>query len=226
VLNVDAPVTAGQTVTFDTWYWIEEGWDYGFVEALVDGEWVSVPVYDADGNEITTDDDPHQNNEEGNGITGTSGGEYFVDYPELLTVHTGPLPEGTSDVRFRYSTDAAYVDTGWFVKDVLVDETATSLSSPADNWVYTLPEQVNNWSVQIVSPCDLTPGETLEGETTDSGRYIYQFESAEISQSFTQCTTKERFTVVISNMTGGPVDTLDAPYRFRITNTAAKGNRG
>ena len=28
------------------------------------------------------------------------------------------LPAGTTDVQFRYSTDAAYLDTGWFVDDV------------------------------------------------------------------------------------------------------------
>ena len=45
ILDVDsAGDAAGQTVDFWTWYFIEEGWDYGFVEALVDGEWVTVPL--------------------------------------------------------------------------------------------------------------------------------------------------------------------------------------
>ena len=44
VLNVDSPVSGGQTVDFWTWYFIEEGWDFGFVEALVSGEWVTVPL--------------------------------------------------------------------------------------------------------------------------------------------------------------------------------------
>jgi hypothetical protein len=76
-----------------------------------------------------------------------------------------------------------------------------------------------------VSPCDLTPGTTLAGETTEDGRFIYRFNSSTVSQSFTQCSTKDSFTVVISNMAGGAVDTLDAPYRFRITNTGAKGTK-
>ena len=28
------------------------------------------------------------------------------------------LPDGATDVRFRYSTDAAYLDTGWFIDDI------------------------------------------------------------------------------------------------------------
>ena len=64
------PVTGGQTVDFWTWYFIEEGWDYGFVEALVGGEWVTVPLVDDAGTAVTTDTNPHDNNDEGNGLTG------------------------------------------------------------------------------------------------------------------------------------------------------------
>ncbi|MGN6576994.1 MAG: hypothetical protein ACTHKG_15055, partial [Nocardioides sp.] len=56
-------------------------------------------------------------------------------------------------------------------------------------------------------------------------QYIYQLQGSDISQSFHRCSTKESFTVVISNMTSGPIDTLDAPYKFRVTNTAAKGQK-
>ena len=223
ILNVDTPVTGDDTLTFDTWYFIEQGWDYGYVEALVDGNWVTVPVTSG-GDTITTDTNPQGNNDEGNGLTGTSGGEYFVDEPELLKASVD-LPEGTTDVRFRYSTDAAYVDTGWFVNNVEVDGAEATLTSPEDNWVFADPVQQNDWSVQIISPCDLTPGEEIGGESQDAGRYIYELEGSDISQSFTQCSTKDSFTVVISNLTSGAIDTLDAPYKFRITNTAAKGQK-
>ena len=39
-----AGLPAGQTVDFTNWHFIEDGWDYGFVEALVGGEWVTVPL--------------------------------------------------------------------------------------------------------------------------------------------------------------------------------------
>jgi hypothetical protein len=223
ILDVDAPVTAGDVLTFDTWYFIEQGWDYGYVEAEVDGEWVTVPVT-SDGQVITTDTNPQGNNDEGNGLTGTSGGEYFVDEPALIPASV-TLPEGTTDVRFRYSTDAAYVDTGWFVNDVQLNGTPAVVTSPEDEWVFTDPVQENNWSVQIISPCDLTPGKDIDGESQDAGRYIYELQGSDISQSFSRCSTKESFTVVISNLTSGAINTLDAPYKFRITNTAAKGQK-
>ena len=120
ILDVDSAGTAdGAVVDFWTWYFIEDGWDYGYLEALVDGEWVTVPLYE-NGTEVTTDTDPHDNNDEGNGLTGTSGGAYFVDDPEYVHLQSAPLPAGTTDVRFRYSTDAAYLDTGFFVDDVTV----------------------------------------------------------------------------------------------------------
>ncbi|MGN6575213.1 MAG: hypothetical protein ACTHKG_05960, partial [Nocardioides sp.] len=119
ILDVNFPATGGKTLTFDTWYFIEQGWDYGYVEALVNGKWQTVPVTSGT-DTITTDTNPQGNNDEGNGLTGTSGGEYGKDDPALLDDVTAKLPEGTTDVRFRYSTDAAYVDTGWFVNDVKV----------------------------------------------------------------------------------------------------------
>ena len=74
ILNVDAPVSGGEEVDFWTWYFIEQDFDYGFVEALVNGDWVTVEVKDDNGATVTTDTNPFGNNTEGNGLTGTSGG--------------------------------------------------------------------------------------------------------------------------------------------------------
>ncbi len=101
---------SGATLGFQTWYYIEDGWDFGYVEAMVDGEWVPVPVK-SNGTTITTNDDPYGNNTEGNGLTaGVSGGVYGVDRPTCITA-SAVLPVGSTAARFRYSTDAAYVDT-------------------------------------------------------------------------------------------------------------------
>ena len=214
ILDVSTAVTGGETLDFWTWYFIEEGWDYGFVEALVDGVWTTVPVTEVGGGEITTDENPQGANDEGNGITGTSGGAYFVDEPEYIHVQS-TLPAGATDVRFRYSTDAAYLDTGWFIDDVLIDGTAADVAS-GSGWKLSDGAQYNDWSVQVVSTCDLTPGATIAGETTEPGRWVYQLSGSSIHQRFTQCSTKESFTVVISNLTSGDIDSLDAPYTFRV----------
>ena len=224
ILNVDSPVSGGQTVDFWTWYFIEEGWDFGFVEALVGGQWVTIPLVDDAGVEVTTDEDPHDNNEEGNGLTGTSGGAYFVDDPEYIHL-TGTLPAGTTDLRFRYSTDAAYLDTGWFVDDVNVNGAAATLTSEAGNWFETSGEQDNNWVLQIVAPCDLTPGVDSPGELEDVAGFIYRLEGDAISGDFsTRCMrgSQDSVLVVVSNMPTGDLTYLDADYEFRLVNTGNK----
>ena len=230
ILDVSSAGTAaGATVDFWTWYFIEDGWDYGYVEALVGGEWVTVPLYlDGTTTEVTTDTDPHDNNEEGNGLTGTSGGEYFVDEPEYIHLESAPLPAGTTDVRFRYSTDAAYLDTGFFVDDVTVGGQAATLSSEPGNWIETNGIQDNNWVVQLLSPCDLTPGTTSEGEIVDNaGNHVYRFEGDSIHEAGFDTTclrgTKGSVTAVISNLTSGDIQVLDADYVFRLLGSSGRG---
>jgi hypothetical protein len=229
ILDVDSAVAPGDVVDFWTWYFIEDGWDYGYAEALVNGEWVTVPLYEyGTTTEVTTDTNPHDNNTEGNGLTGTSGGAYFVDDPEYIHLQTGPLPAGTTDVRFRYSTDAAYLDTGFFVDDVMIDGVAATLSSEPGNWILTNGIQENNWVVQLLSPCDLTPGTTSEGEIVDnSGNFVYRFEgdSIHVDGFDTTCLrgTKGSVTAVISNLTSGDIQVLDADYVFRLLGSSGQG---
>jgi len=224
VLGVDSAVAGGQVLDFWTWYFIEDGWDYGFVEAKVGGVWQTVPLTDDSGATVTTNTNPHDNNEEGNGLTGTSGGAYFVDEPAYIHLQA-TLPAGTTDVQFRYSTDAAYLDTGWFVDDVQVGGAPATVSSES-GWFETNGLQDNDWSVQLISGCDLTPGEDSEGESQVDGYWIYQFSGPTISADFVKCSTQDSFTAVISNLPSGDLDVLDAAYTFRVTNTAAKGQKG
>lgn len=221
ILDVD---TAGAVTSLDfwTWHFIEEGWDYGFVEALVGGEWVTVPLVDDSGATVTTNDDPHGNNTEGNGLTGTSGGEYFVDEPTYVHL-TAQLPAGATDVRFRYSTDAAYLDTGWFVDDVMVNGAAATLSST--DWTQTTGTQDNNWALQVVATCDLTPGTTSTGEIVDeAGNHVYRGLGDTVT--FTGLDTKcangrnQDMATIVSNLPTGDLTFLDADYTLTVTNTA------
>ena len=68
-LTRDVTLPAGAVLTFWTWYDIEPGYDYGYVEVqrAGSGDWQTVK------GSITTDDDPYLANE-GNGITGPSCG--------------------------------------------------------------------------------------------------------------------------------------------------------
>ena len=131
-----------------------------------------MPLKNDAGETITTNDNPQGNNTEGNGLTGTSGGEYFVDDPLVINAH-GVVPAGATQLRFRYSTDAAYVDTGWFVRDVKVGGAAATLASPDDEWIFTDPSQKNDWSVQVIAPCDMTPKANDEF-AKEPGRFVYR----------------------------------------------------
>ena len=217
--------TDGSVSSVDFWtrYFIEQGWDYGFVEALVNGEWQTVPLVNDAGEVVTTDEDPHGNNTEGNGITGTSGGTYLTDRPEYLHL-TAQIPEGATDVRFRYSTDAAYLNTGWFVDDVMVDGAPAQPSSDAGEWFETDGVQDNDWTLQLLSSCDLTPDEMSDFEITDNaGNHVYRLEGDDIAQAGfdTKCHngTKEGITSVVSNLPAGDLVVLNADYKFRLYNT-------
>jgi hypothetical protein len=217
-LGVDTPITGGETVSFWNWHFIEEGWDYGFVEAFVGGEWVTVPVTNAAGQTVTSNENPHGNNTEGNGISGTSGGAYFVDEPEYVQ-YSAVLPDDATDVRFRYSTDAAYLDTGWFIDDVTVDGAAAAVSS--SEWIETTGEQDNQWTLQILSSCDLTPGATNANELTDdAGNFVYRFTGDAITTPTfdTKCANgaNSDFVVSVSNLPTGDLAVLDATYDYTV----------
>ena len=229
VLGVDTDGDV-QTLDFWTWHVIEEGWDYGFVEALVDGAWQTVPLVDDSDREVTTDADPHGNNAEGNGLTGTSGGAYAVDAPRYVHL-TAQLPADTTDVRFRYSTDAAYLDTGWFVDDVVADGTPADVSPQGTSWFETSGTQENEWAVQLVAACDLTPGSESPGELVDdAGNHVYRFVGDELSQRGfdTSCAngTKRDVTVAVSNMPDGDLTVLDADYDLRVVGAGKGRDRG
>jgi hypothetical protein len=220
LLEVDAPADV-DTVDFWTWHFIEEGWDYGFVEVLVAGEWVTVPLVNDGGTVVTSNDDPHGANTEGNGLTGTSGGAYFVDEP-VYVHYTAQIPDGATDVRFRYSTDAAYLDTGWFVDDVVVNGAAAGVSSAAGEWIETTGVQDNNWTVQVVATCDLTPGTTSAFEIQDgAGNFVYRLTGDQITQGgfSTKCanSTKSDFVTMVSNLPTGDLTFLDAGYDLTVS---------
>ena len=111
---------ASPTLTFDTMYTIEELWDFGFVQVSTDGghTWTSLA------NAYTTSDhDPNAHPkviENLPGLTGDSGG--WVNMSFDLSAYAG------QDVliAFRYVTDWATTESGWFIDNVYVDDVLIS----------------------------------------------------------------------------------------------------
>jgi len=59
--------------------------------------------------------------------------------------------------------------------------TVASATSP-DDWQYVDgPEQDNNWSLQIIAPCDLNGASTANETTDDAGNHVYRFDGDAIT---------------------------------------------
>ena len=109
---LDLSEAVSPTLTFDTFYDIEEAWDFGFVQVSTDGEnWLSLP-----GTTTTDEYDPDCFFfEEMPGYTGFSGDwlEEAVD----LSEYAG---ESTVWIRFRYETDPYTLYDGWYLDDITI----------------------------------------------------------------------------------------------------------
>jgi immune inhibitor A len=126
------------TLTFNTWYDTEEGWDFGFVQASTDGgvTWTSLP-----GTTTTSDHDPDCFFiDELPGYTGYSGG--WLAETVDLSAYAGAA---SVLLRFRYETDPATNGLGWFLDDFKVADGSTVIFSDdaetaGSKWV------IENWS--------------------------------------------------------------------------------
>ncbi len=126
--EADTPVT----FSFDTWWDIEEDWDYGLIEFSTDGEtWVTMP--DEDG--ILTDEDPNDvdvvDPGERWGLTGQ--GEDTITFD--ISEYAGEMLW----IRFRYLTDVAVANPGWQVDNILIEDDngviyESDLQSGFDGW--------------------------------------------------------------------------------------------
>lgn len=111
------------TLTFNLWYDLEEGWDYGYVVASVDGgsTWKVLE------GRHTTKDDP-VGNAFGPGYTGVSGGReapLWVEERIDLTPYAGKQVL----LRFEHITDEAVNHPGFGVDDIAIPEIGYSASA-------------------------------------------------------------------------------------------------
>ena len=108
----------GGTLTFDTWYEIEEGYDYGFVQVSTDGgsTWISLEnSYTTSWHDWPLDQDIIAQ------LPGLTGYSDWVTMSFDLSGYGGDILIG-----FRYMTDESYRLTGWCIDNVYVDSTLIS----------------------------------------------------------------------------------------------------
>jgi immune inhibitor A len=110
---LDLSAATSAALTFKTWYDIEEGWDFGFVQVSTDGgeTWTSLP-----GTTTTDEHDPSCFfSDEMPGYTGFSDG--WLDETVDLSAYVG---QSNVLLRFRYETDPAVLGLGWFLDDIVI----------------------------------------------------------------------------------------------------------
>jgi hypothetical protein len=144
--NIAIDVEAGDTLFFNTWYEIEEDWDYAYVEVSTDGgaNFRSIP-----GN-ITTNDNPNGSNA-GNGITGDSGGWIQAVFP------LAALADTTTFIRFRYKTDSYVLGEGIYVDDIDPTQTFASsvvLSNAITDTYYDVSNSVGTYYYEVKAKDD------------------------------------------------------------------------
>jgi immune inhibitor A len=139
VFSVDP--TDSSTLTFDTYYDIERGWDYGFVQVSTDGgeTWTSLS------NENTTDftaspatDEAVVNNLPG--FTGDTNDSWVTEEFSLSEY----ADEGEVLISFRYITDGAAVQPGWYADDISVSGTDVSYDGSSTEPFESLREAREN----------------------------------------------------------------------------------
>ncbi len=148
IIEADLTGVSSANLTFDHYYQIEEGWDYGFVQVSTDGgyTWTSLE------NENTRSDfDPEgypkiQANVPG--FTGASNG--WVGETFDLSTFAGQKIL----ISFRYVTDWSAFETGWFLKNITIPEIGLSYNGSSTEGFVSLSELIGqyvNYTVTFIN---------------------------------------------------------------------------
>lgn len=132
MLQLNTPV--GGTLTFWTWFDIEEEWDYGFVEASTDegATWAPLP-----GTITRSSVNPNGSTAWSNSlVSGLAQTDTAITGSSIGWVPANFTLPAASDVlvRFSYYTDEAYNGAGWFIDEVSVNGFSDGFEAGSSNW--------------------------------------------------------------------------------------------
>jgi immune inhibitor A len=187
-----------------TWYDIENGWDYVYLEASTDGaNWHILTTPSG------TSADPHGNNY-GWGYTGTSGGSsspVWVHETVDLSQYAGQY----LSLRFEYITDSNVTGEGFLLDDLSIPEIGYSTSFETDNGGW----QPEGWArIQNVLPQTYALALISIGDTTTVQNITLQPNiTADIP--FTIGSGIDNVVLVVSGTTRFTRQL--APYRYSVT---------
>ncbi len=157
MLVLDAALPGGGTLSFQTWFDIEEEWDYGFVEVSTDGGASWSPLA---GSITRESSNPNASTAWANSLVGgqTSTDAAITGSTEGEWVDAEfAVPVGTDMVRFSYYTDEAVNGQGWFIDDLSIDGFSDGFESDNPAWDYDGWERTtglfdNDWMVGHAVP--------------------------------------------------------------------------
>lgn len=190
------------TLKYWTWYFIEEGWDYGYVMVSTDDGRTWTPLETS----RTITDDPH-GNAYGPGYSGRSG-----DWVEE-TVDLTPYVGGEVLVRFEYITDDAVTQPGFLIDDVSIPEIgyASDFESGdggwrSEGWLRMDNALAQTFLVQLVQPGadDAPVTRWLSPDEGTSGTWTFEVGGAAGDA-----------VIIVSGL--APVTTEPAAYRYSLS---------
>jgi hypothetical protein len=151
--TVDLTGMTEAELTFDTYYAIEEMWDFGFVQVSTDGgmTWTSLE------NAYTTYDIVPEGHPDimANlpGFTGFGSGNMAFN----LSAYVG----GPVMVAFRYMTDWGYTEQGWFVDNIALNGQIVDNGDDIRSFMSMQPPVEVDYTVTIYAPAYSTDEITL-----------------------------------------------------------------
>jgi hypothetical protein len=144
VSTLDLTGMTEATLSFDTYWAIEEQWDFGFVQVSTDGgaTWASL-ANDYTRSDIVLEGHP---NIAANlpGLTGFGSGNLAFD----LSAYVG----GEVMVAFRYMTDWGYTEQGWYVDNIALNRVIIDNGDDVKTFVSQQPPVEVDFSVIIYAP--------------------------------------------------------------------------
>jgi immune inhibitor A len=187
------------TLTYWTWYDIEDGYDYATVEVSIDGgeQWQVVQTPSG------TDVDPHGNNP-GWAYTGQSDG--WVQEAVDLSPYAGKQVL----VRFAYLTDEAVTETGFLLDDIAIPQIDYTDDAETDGgWEAAGFIRTNDFVPQRYMVLLIKVGETIAVERLPVG----EDQTAEWTVPLSTEQWREAV-LVVSGL--APLTTHPAPYQMTI----------
>ena len=200
-LAAGAPVT----LTVDSWWNIEDTYDYGYMLASADGEeWTILP------GQRTRRDNP-TGNARGPGYTGVSGDgdapAWVQEIYDLSAFAGGPLW-----LQFSYVTDDAVNTEGWFIDNVAIpaiayaeDFTGDAAGWQSEGWLITDNHLPQRWLLQVLE---------FDGDRLTDVRRVPVAADGSAQVAIDDLGGRRTAVVAISGLT--PVTTEAAGYRYWV----------